>query len=268
MLSVLAVFIFSAACRSHQSNRAQTLIVGTVHEATSQVNADSIYNILLKFKPDLILIELDSTFFYEDFTYRTLFEGNEMIATTRYKMNFPKTRIRPIEFEGRESYREKNGLFPEISMDFGETIGNLVQANKLSQQHLADLRKLRQFDSIINLRKEASLTLINTAETDRFVDSLNYYKYERLLDMATTYDEFNKIVKDANKRDVVLKSNFAAYADFEYRMRNNAMARHVLQAIKNNPNQRIIVLVGFAHRSPIIKYLTPRVSGTHLKTSL
>lgn len=249
----VALFCFFS-CHSNGENR--VLLVGTVHNATQNVNADSIYNLLLKFKPDIILMELDSTFFYDDFTYKTLFDGNEMIATTRYKMNFPNVQIRPIEFERREEYRQEMGIYPEITNAFGAILQQLMQSKSLTNEEEKSIKKLFFYDSIITVLKSEKLSVINQIETNTIVDSLNYYKYVKLKELSDNYPVFSTTtLEDAKKDTVSVKQNFDLYVDFEMNKRNSALAKHAAEIIQQYPSKKIIILVGFAHKSYILNAL-------------
>lgn len=266
LLLFAGMLLLINSCTDKQT-KGELLLVGTVHSATDKVNADSVYKLLTGFKPDLILLELDSSFFYEDFTFKTLFEGNEMIATVRYKMQHPDVALRPIEFEGRETYRTTIGIYPEITQEFGRAVNSLVTANKMEAADEADLQRLFYFDSIINRLKNADLATINTAATDAFTDSLNYYKYVRLKAIAAKYPVFEEQKLNDSKNDTVsLRKNFELYARFEGTQRNEALAANAMAAVKANQGKRIIILVGFAHRPYMLKLL--KQNGIDCKTVL
>lgn len=255
ILSFLTLIAVCCSCNTSPKEPA-VLLVGTVHNATNKINADSIYKVLEQFRPDMILIELDSSFFYDDFTYKTLFDGNEVIATTRYKMHHPEVAIRPIEFEGRETYREQKGLFPEIPLEFGGAIEQLTKTRQLTATDQQAIDKLLYYDSIISQLKQADLKTINTTATDMYVDSLNFYKYEQLSNIAKRYPIFLQPFLDAANDSSILRDNFLAYAYFEAVQRNEALSNHATAFIKANPTKRIVILVGFAHRSYVRKALT------------
>ena len=254
ILSFFMLIVVCCSCNTSPQEPA-VLLVGTVHNATNKVNADSIYKVLEQFRPDMILIELDSSFFYDDFTYKTLFNGNEVIATTRYKMHHPEVAIRPIEFEGRETYREQKGLFPEIPLEFGAAIEQLTKTRQLTATDQKAIDKLLYYDSIVSQLKQADLKTINTASTDMYVDSLNFYKYEQLSNIAKRYPIFQQPFLDAANDSTILRDNFLAYAHFEAVQRNEALSNHTIAFIKGNPTKKIIILVGFAHRSYVRKAL-------------
>jgi hypothetical protein len=252
-LALLFLIAFKSCTESKEGN---ILLLGTVHEATPNLNADSIYTVLKDFKPDLILIELDSTFFYEDFTFRTLFNGNEIIAVSRYKMNFPKTEIRPIEFEGREEYRQQIGIFPEITYDFAKVLEQLHSSGSLTEKENYAITRLFFYDSLNNNIKAEKLSIINQKKTDVIIDSLNFYKYNKLKELSNKYPAFHlKKMVDSKNDTVSVKDNFDLYVDFEMNKRNNALAQKAANLINAHPNKRIIILVGFAHKSYILRYL-------------
>lgn len=256
-LGVLLASLFLITMNSCKENKkGEYLLLGTVHEATPSLNADSIYALLLDFKPDLILIELDSTFFYDDFTFRTLFNGNEIVAVSRYKMNYPATEIRPVEFEGREEYRQKIGVFPEITYDFAKVLEQLHSSKSLTALENNDIKRLFYYDSLVNQLKTEKLSVINQKRTDEIVDSLNFYKYEKLKEISEKYSVFRSQKMIDSKNDTVsVKDNFDLYVDFELNKRNNALANNSINMIHSHPNKRIIILVGFAHKPYILRHL-------------
>ena len=254
LISLAVSLLFLISCNNPKNDSPNVLLLGTVHNPTKNVTADSIYDILQKFKPDIILMELDSTFFYEDFTYKFLFNGNEMVATTRYKMQHPEVQLRPIEFEGRETYRDQIGIYPEITLEFGSILQQLSQTNRLNNNEKEYLRELFYYDSLNTRLKEEKLSVINDPKTDLIVDSLNHYKYLKLKQVSDNHVIFKTTkLLDAKKDSVSVKENFDLYVDFEMNQRNNALANNSIAIIKQNPNKKIIILVGFAHKSFILK---------------
>ena len=174
-------------------------------------------------------------------------------------MNYPNTLIRPIDFEGRETYRDLIGAYPEIPQAFGEALQQLMTHQQMSAVDQASIQKLMYFDSLINVRKQSSLLVFNSASTDTIVDSLNYYKYVKLKEISTRYDVFaNKNFIDSKGDTTTLRENFAVYADFEANKRNESMASKSIQMIEAYPNKRIIILVGFMHRPYILKTLNEK----------
>ena len=115
--------------------------------------------------------------------------------------------------------------------------------------------------------KAEKISIINGKKVNKIVDSLNYYKYVKLKEISDKYPEFslNKMI-DSKNDTVSVKHNFDLYVDFEMNKRNNALANNSLEIIKNNPNKKIIILVGFAHKSYIQRFLNEK--GIKLKYEL
>lgn len=73
-LLYLALCMFLSCVTSQKGTKntnAPTVIVGTIHVPTAKINADSIYTILNRFKPDIILVEAEATIFEKENTFKT-----------------------------------------------------------------------------------------------------------------------------------------------------------------------------------------------------
>lgn len=85
-------------------------IIGNVHTPMPKYNADTLLEILERIKPDIILLEIYSGHFTEDFRFKNSSNENEQTATTKYLEKYPLTKARPFEFEGRNNYRKEKGI--------------------------------------------------------------------------------------------------------------------------------------------------------------
>ncbi len=257
LLIFFLVLSFSCTVsKPHKKNTSETVVLGTIHFPTKKVNADSIYTILNDFKPDIILLEADSSNFYPDFTFRHLYDENEYIAVVRYKMKKPGTQIRPIEFEGRNTYRKTIGIFSEPGDAFQKAMNNLITQKQFTayQQDLLD--RLIRFERLAQNLKSESLRLINNPQSDNIIDSLNHYKYKGLKEIVSNHPVFHETkMIDSKKDTTTVRDNFILWSDFEGNMRNQAIASNALNIINQNPGKRIIVLTGFFHRSYVLNKL-------------
>ncbi|WP_346237451.1 hypothetical protein ABDK00_000030 [Niabella insulamsoli] len=97
-----------------QAQPGSVAIIGTNHFPSKKFNADTLYNILEKLKPDIILLELDSALFANTFDsnfklkYRS--KETEPNAAAQYKQRYPQTVISYFEFENRDAYRKEQGI--------------------------------------------------------------------------------------------------------------------------------------------------------------
>lgn len=234
----------------------KVVVLGSVHFPTQRVNADSIYNILQKLKPDVILLEADSTNFYEDFTFRHLYDENEYIATVRYKMKNPKVNIRPIEFEGRNAFRKNIGIYAEAGPVW-QRLNQLNNEKKFNKDEQKIWDELAYLDSLANVYKNASLQNINKTEVDAIINQLitsKYVKVKNIVDSNPIFEQ-SKLIS-AKKDTVTLREYFDLWANFEGNLRNQAIANNVIKQIKINPGKKIIVITGFYHRPFILNQLS------------
>lgn len=259
-LCFFVILIFS--CR--QADQTELYILGTVHFSTENVNADSIYNVLLRLRPDVIMMESDSTNFNEDFSFKKTYDENEYNAVIKYQSTFPEVRVRPIGFQGRNAYRKKIGLYPEAIKVFKE-LNRLADGNQFSR---LEQKKWDQFakiwlqgDSIA----KSTLEVINSSYTEQLVADILRFQYDELLQIVNNREEFEtNYLVDARDETISLKNYFTKWCQFEYEDRNKRMARNIELVVSKNSGQRMIVLMGFKHKAPILKILKD-TDGHYLK---
>lgn len=160
-------------------------VIGSVHFPTKQVNADSIYHILQKIRPDLILMESDSTNFYDDFTFKHLYDENEYIAIVRYQMKHPKVKVRPIEIEGRNRVRKNIGIYAEAGPVW-QKLNQLNNEKKFGPKEQAIWDELAHLDSVANRYKESRLQDINSAASDSTISKLIRSKYIKVKQLVAS----------------------------------------------------------------------------------
>src|SRR5210317_34710 len=135
MLKIIFVIIslfFLSGCGVKEENKTKELIIlGSVHFPTSGINSDSIYLAIKKVKPEVILMERDSVSFDSAFNRKVEYEENEDQAVTRFLMDQPNTILRPVEFEGRNSYRIQMGLYPQANEVY-QKLNELSRASKFT----------------------------------------------------------------------------------------------------------------------------------------
>jgi hypothetical protein len=105
---IISLYLIFQSCGKKQT---ELILVGTVHQPVENFTPDSLYNILVKIKPDLILFEVDSSFFTKEFIFKKTWDSNENISTVKY-MNTYDIDVRPYDFTGRNEYRIKIGSRP------------------------------------------------------------------------------------------------------------------------------------------------------------
>ena len=112
ILILITLIIFSS-CKTEKKIESKTeiIVIGTQHKPVPNFNSEILFKILEEVKPDLILLELDSIKFTSDFKLKEVKE-NELLASEKYRLKYPTTKLRPFEFEGRNQYRIDRGMRP------------------------------------------------------------------------------------------------------------------------------------------------------------
>jgi len=233
----------------------KVVVLGSIHFPTQQVNADSIFKILQEYKPDVILLESDSTNFYEDFTFRHLFDENEYIATVRYKMKHARVQIRPVEFEGRNAYRQSIGIYAEAGPVW-QKLNQLNNEKKFNRDQQQTWDELAYLDSVASSYKNSSLQIINQPNVDQVINRLIQSKYFNIKKIVDDHPLFGQLkLVNAKKDTMTMRRYFELWANFEGNLRNEAIANNVMKQIRLNPGKKIIVITGFYHRPYILNKL-------------
>lgn len=66
-----------------QQEKTEVIVIGSIHQEVPNFNSETLYKILDQIKPDIILIEMDSSFFTKDFQFKFSSKENEQNATEK-----------------------------------------------------------------------------------------------------------------------------------------------------------------------------------------
>ncbi|MDQ8748298.1 hypothetical protein ATE49_10800 [Elizabethkingia miricola] len=261
-LILSSIFVISCSTSINPYKDSRVIILGTIHYGAENINAKSVYTILSDFKPDIILLEAESSIFEKENVLKTDFDGinnNEFQATLKYQKENPGVQIKPAELEGRNNYRKELGIYSEAGFVFNK-LEELDKKGeiKLSDQEKKNLSKLNSYwDAVESIAKQ-DLKTVNSKQSDAIVDSLMKYQYNRTRDIVNNHNEFTKfrLLSSKNKKDTITyKEYFNNWSNFEGNIRNEGIAKNVIKYYKENPGKKIILLTGFKHRFFIKKYL-------------
>src|SRR4029079_11700062 len=81
------------------------IIIGTVHDGSDKYNSDTLLGILTEIKPDIILVECDSSYMTNDYQLKddVKYAFMETRAITKFqKIN--DVMLRPYDINGRDSF--------------------------------------------------------------------------------------------------------------------------------------------------------------------
>ena len=221
-------------------NDTELYVIGTVHESTDSFNSDTLLNILNKIKPDLILIESDSSYFTPDFRLNddVKYEFLETSAVSEYLKNNTSL-LRPYDISGRDKFLDDKKRLSDES-DFFNDVSVLKEKGRLSRE--AD----QIYDKIFSMMNTAgnlsysAASFINSTEGSSKIDTINYYTYDGLGLLISLTPELEK---------------YRAYWDKECsynEKRNRTMLRNILKIADLYEGKRIVVLCGFAHKNILI----------------
>ncbi|UAM97774.1 hypothetical protein K8354_15985 [Polaribacter litorisediminis] len=246
-ITVILIFVL-IGCQSSDNELSKGLsIIGTVHFPTPGVNADSIYQAIKMAKPDVILLERDSTAFDDNF--KPLFDDqeNESLAIKRYLKEHPDVSIRPIEFEGRNSYRVEIGLFPQANEVY-QKLNEMARSGQFSNQQQEIWDQFAQYWMQMDSLSSESLKALNTKYTDKLLEKAKQIQYTEMKKLVNARDEYNKLMLDARGDSISLKDYFNKWEQFEHYERNNAMVANTIRTMNSMPKQKFVLIVGYHHR--------------------
>ncbi len=235
---ILVLSIYSNTFPSQKSeNPTEIFIIGTVHESTSNFDSDTLLNIFNKIKPDLILVECDSSYLTRDFRLKDdiKYSFPETRAITDY-LNGNIVDLRPYDITGRDSIlndrrRRRN------QYNFFKDIRELSGTGMLGTEAINILNKILAMMSTADLMANSSSSYINSPEGSVNIDTINYY----------TYTGFANLIKASSAL-----SQYESYRESEnlyWEKRNNVMLENILTFKKSYEGRKIIVLCGFAHKN-------------------
>jgi hypothetical protein len=248
----LSSLIYNAQIINNKQ-KAELIVIGTVHFPTKQINKDTIYSVLENLKPDVILMESDMTNFNSDFTFKNTYDENEWNAVIKYRNNFKNTLVRPIEFEGRNKYRKDNGIQnPDVVLN---EINVLDSLNILREKHKKIWSRFIDLSNSLNESDNKSLKDINSVSTENLVRERQFYQYQKLKEISDENDEFAKLkVETASRDSISFRELYRRYCYFE-ELRNRTIIDNILKWKEKYPNKKIVVLIGFYHKYFLVNEL-------------
>lgn len=251
-LILLSLCIFSQSCRKRQTD---LILLGTVHQPVENFNSDSLYNILKKIQPDVILFEVDSSFFTPDFKFNKTWESNENIATVRYMDNF-KVDVRPYDFTGRNEYRRKMGSRPTDSKTI-KLIDSLYEQDLLNGEEMLVYQNFLKITDTLNSFGFLGPHKFNNRITDSIARIRQHYLYKKLLKIVDDNQIFsNTYYKKEDGDSISYKTGYRRASEF-WDLRNRTMAKNILHFTNEYKGKRIVVLNGYFHRHYLDSLLRP-----------
>lgn len=234
LFTVLALLTASSNPLHSETALTEVIVVGTVHQNSKEYTSNDLLRIFRIVHPDVILCELDSSFFTAEFNFKRLFGGLEQTAICEY-MKTDQVLLRPYDIEGRNEFYRKHDTF-NLEDKFYREVRELSKNGKLSPTSHEIFNAMVECFKKRDAYGSATPRRINSFECDQALAEKWYaidYGYSEIIRQTPGLQAYNKF--HLQNRSFELQ-------------RNNAMVSNIASHIRTFPGKRILVVCGFEHR--------------------
>ena len=212
------------------------VVMGTVHNSSDNFAPGKLVAIIDRIRPDLILVELDSSFFMPDMSFKpeTVNLSLENKAVSTWVKDHPVP-VRPYEIEGRNRIYEEHDYF-SLQKELSASLNKAVKDSLLVPEAKSLLDAVKRFDEIAYAVSIARPEVFNSEACDKAMESKQYYGGEglaRIIALTPSLAKFSEFCK--------FKHDF-------WITRNNAMVDHIISRVKEFHPKTVLVICGFEHR--------------------
>lgn len=261
LLFISAFLLFSHVGYSQNPNTTKLYVIGTVHDSSSILTPQMLFEILNEIKPDILLQENDSeqiTSYFDDIRPNS----NEQNASLMYINKHPNTLNLPFEFEGRNQYRKDNGMVPTDNLTI-KLIDSLYRANRLSSSNRKIFEKYQEANNaLINFSKR-DIKALNSIEFETVNKYRQFIQHHELPKIANAEEVFNeRFVKKPNGERISYREGYQLWCNF-WDLRNNAMAINIIRKANEHKGKKIAVLTGVQHKYYLKELLDKYYDGNY-----
>ncbi len=219
-------------------NENRVRIIGTSH--VSKESKEQIKEVFIEFKPNIICIELDNNRFHA------------LSNPEKKKGGLPS--IRQLGITGF--------LFAVIGHALQKKMGNITGMNPGEDMLLGAILAKNNNLSLELIDQDASITLRNMSKKVKFSEKMKIFldifraPFSKKLKMGMKID-INKIPDDEVILNVMLlmKDRYPGFYRVLLDDRNRFMSRKIYHLMKENPDKRVMAIVGAGHVEGMQKYL-------------
>jgi hypothetical protein len=242
---LLAVLFFCFLSYFHELPKTEIIIVGTVHRATENYSGDTLFSLLEKLHPDVILRKHPvswsvDTFLEEAKKFKST--GLETVALIKYLEKNSSVLLRNYDIADRNKFYKEIDYFEKQKKLFRE-LKELDDSNKLEGLEEVLFERFNMFFRIIKAIAEENIRVMNSASTDTVLSLKEKYLMNDILKLTEIVPELNKF------------SNYVTVSKNFWNRRNRKMAEHIIEYSKDFQGKRLVVLTGFEHRYILRKQL-------------
>jgi hypothetical protein len=231
-------------------------ILGTAHFATQGMNADTLYQMICRIKPDVILQELDASLMDAKGNYKGRIlkdTGNEHLASLRYKVIHPDVVFREFDIAYRNAYYRQHNTFANENKS-SRSLDSLFSRGLLSRKNLDIISKLYHLnDSLNRMYYDSQLRFLNSPAYMSLAREREFWLYTKLPEVFESTPALHKW--HAFEKDD---------ADF-WDVRNHAMINNILGYVGTFKGKKIMVLTGAMHKYYLTEGLQPKQAKYHFK---
>ncbi len=258
---ILLISITILSCKTEKTT--EIIVIGALHKPETNFNPEILFDILEDVKPDFILRELDSSSFTSDFKHKSVLNSNEGTASEKYVQKYPKTQLRPYEFEGRNEYRINIGSRPTDRFTT-KLLDSLNKTDLLSVSEADIHNKYKALLEPLIVLASKSPKNFNNPTTDSICEKRQYYQYKILTKITNKRNEFEtRFHTKPNGEKISYRDGFKLAGDF-WDLRNQTMSKNIMRISKQNQGKRIVVLCGFMHRYYILRELKKLIKDKNI----
>ena len=253
LVLIIAILIQIVELIGQNNITSEICIIGETHSETEFYNAKVLDSLLTIIKPDLILVELDSSFFSTEFHYDTvahpdLKESISATAIIKYVSMNSKTDVRPYDITGRNEFYKVNDYFNRKNKMYQDIFRYSIK-DSISERDYNDFITLALSLQSTNSLKINTLKELNS----QAVTNLTFLQQTVYLNNAINIVETNDLLR--------IHSEFAhLQRDFWYK-RNSQMVQNILQLSENY--SRIVIITGNLHKYLLLNGI--QMSGRNYK---
>lgn len=243
------------------TEKTKLYIIGTVHQSSDILNPQMLFEILNDIKPDILLQENDSeqiATYFEDIQPNS----NEQIASLKYLKKYPNTLNLPFEFEGRNSYRNLNGMTPTDNLTVN-LMDSLYKNNLLSPPNTKIYQNYIDANKLLIEFSKKGFKVMNSIQFDSINKIRQNIQHKELIKICETENVFsNRFVTKPNGQKISYKDGFKLWCNF-WDLRNNSMAINIIRTAYQYTGKTIVVLTGVQHKYYLLELLEEFYDGNY-----
>lgn len=243
-----ATFILFLIC-FYSITFAQTSIVilGIAHVRSERFNPDSILEVMNKFKPDVILMELDTSLMDAQGNLKGKMmaaDENEEIAMKQYKNANPAVQVRRFDIEYRSQFYQSHKTFATEAR-LGKTVDSLWKHNGLDRESMQIISTFYRVNSAIDILSDMGITMMNSKEYKHMAEFRQNWMYQKELAVIA--------------RTPALHEYYDFYKDDGefWDIRNKRMIANITNYTKAFKGKKVLVLTGRMHTYYLTDGLKP-----------